>query len=462
MLRAIAAASLVLLSCLSARAADRPSFLVVITDDQRWDALGVVQRERGGEARFPWFDTPNMDRLAAGGTRFRNAFVVSALCSPSRAAFLTGRYNHENGVDDNMTPLAADAVTYASLLRDAGYATGYVGKWHMDGQRERPGFDWSASFVGQGRYTDCPVLVNGEETPTTGWVDDVSTDFAIDFLKRQPDGKPFCLVVGYKTPHGPRTPESVPGRLGGLYADVEARPAPNADAPPPYRAEGTVAPGRRRAQKPGDGVPTYFQLLTGVDQNLGRLLDALDETGRSEDTVVVFTSDNGYFLGEHGLSDKRDAYDESIRIPLLIRAPGGRAGQAVDAIALNIDLAPTLLDFAGVAVPGSMRGRSLRPLLEGEPPADWRTAFLYEYFEEPRYRTPTNFALRTTAAKLVVYPGHVEWTELYDLEADPYETKNLANAPEHAAMLRRMQAEFDRQAKAVGLPTASPEGTSRR
>jgi N-acetylglucosamine-6-sulfatase len=442
-------------ACVSPLAgADRPNVLVVMTDDQRYDAVGVVQREQGDAARFPWFETPNLDRLAAEGARFRNAFVVSSLCSPSRAAFLTGRYNHENGIRDNKTPFPDDAVTYASLLRAAGYATGYVGKWHMGPQSgQRPGFHWSASFVGQGRYMNCPFEINGEKTETTGWVDDVSTDHAIDFIERQTDDKPFCLVVGYKTSHGPREPASVPERLANLYADVEVAPPPNANSPPPYQPDARSPAGRRgQTGNVAQGVRIYFQLLKGVDENLGRLFDTLEKSGKSGNTIVVFTSDNGYFLGEHGLGDKRAAYEESIRIPLLVRVPGAPKGQRIDAMALNIDLAPTLLDLAGVEVPDAMQGRSLRPLLHGENPSDWRTAFLYEYFDDPPFKTPVNLALRTTTAKLIRYPGHDDWTELFDLRSDPFETKNLARDPARATMLARMQAEFDRQSAAVRFP----------
>ena len=437
-------------------AADHPNLLVVMTDDQRYDAVGIVQREQGELARFPWFETPNMDRLAQQGTRFRNAFVVCSLCSPSRAAFLTGRYNHLNGIIGNREPLPPDTETYASLLRRSGYTTGYVGKWHMDGQSgQRPGFDYSASFVGQGRYKDCPFEVNGAVTQTSGWVDDVATDYGIEFLK-QSRHKPFLLIVGYKTPHGPRTAESVPERLANIYADAEIEPPANAEHEPPYRdSERASGRNRRRQTAAMQGHQVYFQLLKGVDENLGRLLNALDEMGVADDTVVVFTSDNGYFLGEHGLGDKRAAYDESLRIPLLIRTPNGTPGTVSDAMVLNIDLAPTILGLAGIQVPEAVQGRSLQPLLVGESSPDWRTAYFYEYFEEQPFPTPTVFAARTDAAKLIRYPGHDDWTELYDLQRDPHEMKNLVGDPASADLLRRMQLEFDRLAQEIKLPADS-------
>jgi len=186
-----------------ASTASKPNFLFVITDDQRWDAMGVVQREQGERARFPWFESPAMDRLAQEGVRFRNAFVTLSLCSPSRAAFLTGQYSHQNGVIRNNRGIPLDAVTHASLLREAGYRTADFGKWHMRHQLERPGYDYAASFIGQGVYQDCPFQINGETTPTKGWVDDVSTGFAIDWLRRNHD-QPFSLVVGFKSPHNRR------------------------------------------------------------------------------------------------------------------------------------------------------------------------------------------------------------------------------------------------------------------
>jgi arylsulfatase A-like enzyme len=431
------------------RAADRkPNFLFVYTDDQRWDAMGVVQREQGERARFPWFKSPNMDRLAAEGVRFRNAFVTLSLCAPSRAAFLTGRYNHLNGIINNHTEFPADSVTHATLLRAAGYRTAYIGKWHMGNQRgQRPGFDYSASFIAHGRYNDCPVEINGVSTPTKGWIDDVSTDFAIEWMKQNRD-RPFSLVLGFKSPHSPRGGTNLPERLRNLYAGETSRPAPNSDAraifhgPPPER-------GNRPHPLAANSVHLdYLRHVTGADENLGRLLDTLDELGVAEDTVVVYASDNGYYLGEHGLGDKRSIYEESLRIPMLVRYPRlFSKGKVVDEMVLNIDLAPTFLDLAGVPVPAEMQGASWKALAAGQKPANWRQSFLAEYFyENGGGDTPTLVGVRTATAKLVKYPGHDEWTELFDLAVDPYELKNLAGDP---AVMAKLNAEFDAQTKAM-------------
>jgi arylsulfatase A-like enzyme len=446
--RWLATLFIALLATHAASGAVRPNFLFLYTDDQRWDALSVVQKEQGERGRFPWFQTPNMDRVAAEGVRFRNAFVTLSLCAPSRACFLTGRYNHFNGIASNFRPFPADNVTHATLLRAAGYTTAYIGKWHMDSQRERPGFDFHASFIGHARYVDPPFIVDGTNVATKGWIDDISTDYAIDFMRRQKGtGRPWSMVVGYKAPHGPFDP---PARLKDKFAGENARAVPNLDSPAPYRE----APGAAPKLNADGTVPVnlnYFRCIAGVDENVGRLLKTLEELGIADDTVIIYTSDNGFYLGEHRLGDKRSAYDESLRIPFLVRYPRlGVKGRLVDEMVLNIDLAPTLLDFAGVAAPKEMQGRSWRSLLTG-PAADWRRSFFYEYFwERQKGSPPTHTAVRTVTAKLIKYPGHDEWTELFNLAADPYETKNLFNDPASAALRRELEAEYEKQRQAVG------------
>lgn len=442
----------------SASAAERkPNLVLLITDDQRWDTLGVVQRELGERARFPWFRTPNMDRLAAEGVRFRNAFVTSPLCSPSRAVFLTGRYNHLNGVANNRTPFPTNSVTFATLLRAAGYKTGYVGKWHMDGQRgPRPGFDYSASFIGQGKYFECPFEINGETRTMPGWTDDVSTDLALEFI-RQNRERPFLLVLGFKSPHGPRGGRNLPERLRHLYEGEKSRSVPNLETKAVYRREKGVSmesPATQNVFAEAATVPghlDYLRHIAGVDENLGRILRALDELKLAENTALIFTSDNGYYLGEHGLGDKRSLYEESIRIPMLVRYPRlAPKGKVLDELALNLDVAPTLLELAGVAIPPEMQGRSWVPLLSGKRVA-WRSSFLAQYFFEQGFGgTPTVVGVRTANAKLIKYPGHEEWTELFDLVNDPFETKNLAHDPAHKELLAKLQAELEAQMKATG------------
>jgi N-acetylglucosamine-6-sulfatase len=426
-----------------------PNIIVMLTDDQRWDALGVVQQELGGRGRFPWLRaaTPHLDALTADGFRFRNAFVVSALCSPSRAAFLTGRYNHLNGVVDNHTPLPVTSTTFATLLQAAGYRTGFYGKWHMGSQLARPGFDEYASYARHGRYFNAKFFVNGVPILTSGWVDDVSTTYAIDFIRRHAD-RPFLMVLGFKSPHRPYRP---PPRLSALFASTTLATAPNATAYAPY--DPTPEP----ADLPIRMVRNYFRTLAGVDENVGRVLAALDRAGVAQDTVVVFASDNGFFLGEHGVpgagdedGNKRAAYEESIRIPLLVRYPRlGRRGVVLDGPVLNIDLAPTLLELAGVARPASFQGMSLVPMLVGRA-GGRRVGFLYEYFREPPYTVPTLVALRQGRYKLVRYPGQPGWNELFDLGVDPRETHNLAHDAASRALVGMMSRALDSEMAKVG------------
>lgn len=429
--------------------AKQPNILFIYTDDQSYDAMSVVQKEQGEKGRFPWLKTPNMDKLAAEGVRFRNAFVVNSLCSPSRAVNLTGRYNHLNGIASNFRPFPINSVTFATKLGAAGYTTAYVGKWHMDGQRERPGFDYHATYIGHGRYADCPFIVNGKNTPTTGWVDDVATDYAIEFImKQRKSDKPWSLVLGFKTPHEPWEP---PARAKELYSGELARSIPNLHSPPPYGGDNPKA----IAGKPiPDKTPTnlnYFRCLTAVDDCVGRLMQALETSGVASNTIVIYTSDNGVYLGAHATGDKRSAYDESMRVPFLVRYPalGDKAkGRVADQMVLNLDLAPSLLDFAGVPVPKEMQGKSWRPLLTSDE-VPWRQSWFYEYFCEDQKgtRVPDITAVRTSDAKLIRYGGHSAWNELFDLQVDPYEVKNLYNDPSAASLKEKLQSEHDRLAK---------------
>jgi arylsulfatase A-like enzyme len=312
----------------------------------------------------------------------------------------------------------------------------------MGTQRERPGFDRHASYLNQGRYFDAPFLVDGVPTSTTGWVDDVSTAYAADFIRRNA-GRPFLVILGFKSPH--RIP--LPPRLKDRFASTALASAPNAASYAPYD------PSPEPAALSTEEIRDYFRTLVGVDQNVGRVLEALDEAGLTADTVVVFASDNGYFLGEHGIpgkvvpgdddGNKRNAYEESLRIPALVRYPRlGRRGIVLGGSVLNIDLAPTLLELAGVPRPTSIQGRSWVPLLSGQS-ASVRDGFLYEYFYESGYVVPTIVALRRSRHKLVRYPGRPEWRELFDLATDSGETRNLVNDPESQDVLRAMNNALD-------------------
>jgi arylsulfatase A-like enzyme len=338
-------------------------------------------------------------------------------------------------------------------MRDAGYQTAYFGKFHHGKQRgPRPGFEINYTFVDQGQYFDCPFEINGTVTPTKGWVDDVTTEFAIDYLKR-PHDKPFSMFIGFKAPHEPTLP---PERAKTLYAGGLGGIVPNLTSLPIYRHSDADLQFKREAEtaiREGRGVRLnldYFRCITAVDEDVGRILKTLDDLKLTDNTVVLFMTDNGVYIGEHCLHDKRSVYDDSPRVPMLLRYPRLiPKGKVLDEMVLNIDIAPTFLDLAGIPVPAQMQGRSWRPLLTGER-TDWRKSFLVEYFIEKDYpNTPTLVALRTESAKLTRYPGRDEWTELFDLKDDPYETNNLAKNPAHGKLFSEMSAEFDRQAKVV-------------
>jgi arylsulfatase A-like enzyme len=428
------------------------NILIMVSDDQRWDQLGVVQAEQGERARFPFLQTPRLDALAAAGMRFRNAFVTDSLCSPSRSAMLTGQYNHTNGIIDNFTPFSP-RPTWATALQAAGYTTAYIGKWHHgEMQLERPGFDYVATYAGQGQYYDATFKVSNELRPKKmkGYVDSRSVDFAIEFLQKQPRDKPFAMMIGFKASHQPFTPMA---ENAHDYSGDTIRPARNWDALPPFSALKKPIPWRRPPPMV-DWQMDILRTIEGVDTNVGRVLDALSELDLANNTLVIFASDNGYHLGERGMGDKRSAYEESMRVPLIMRLPGViEPGTVSDAMVLNIDFAPTILDMAGQEIPAAMHGRSVRPLF-GPDPVAWRDSFLYEYWQENTFwqrskerRVPTILAVRTPRYKLITYPDYKKWTELFDLEADPDETRNLVGYSDyldrHIELCKLLQQQLD-------------------
>jgi arylsulfatase A-like enzyme len=452
------AARLLLGSALAAGAlrgnppAARPNIVFVLMDDLRWDALGC--------AGHPFVRTPNIDRIAREGAMFENFFVTTPLCSPSRASIMTGRYVHAHGVtgNGNNNELSHRLVTWPRLLHDAGYETAFVGKWHMGtDDMPRPGFDRWISFKGQGVYNNPAINVDGKPEQMQGYITDILNGYAAEFVKRQ-HNKPFALYLGHKAVHGPFTPAV---RHQDLYGDDPIPRRPNAgdtlEGKPALRREIADRPARQQAaQKAGKTSPpdndqlirNQLRALMAVDEGVGMLLKALEQTAQLDNTVLVFTSDNGYFWGEHGLGDKRWSYEESIRDPLVVRYPKLiQPGRKIQQDALNIDFAPTFLELAGVPAPKEVQGRSLVPLFRGQP-NQWRKSFLIEYFAEQAFqRTPTWQGVRTARWKYTHYTELEGMDELYDLQADPYEMKNRIDDPAAAPALKQMKDDLQRLLK---------------
>lgn len=438
-----------------AKSALRPNIVFIMTDDHAQSALSIYG------SRI--LKTPQLDRIGEGGLRFDQAFVTNSLCLPSRATYLTGQYSHTHGLRTNgeesgftREPLLRNAATWPNLLRASGYHAGVVGKWHVNTPPQ--GYDYTAILPGQGQYFDPPMLVNGTMTKQQGHTDDVIGRQALHFLANRPKDKPFALLYQFKAPH--RGWEPAP-RFAKAFDDVEI-PVPDTllqslDARPEAlrKANMRIADMRDFRKQVDPRLPDeerarlnfeifikrYYSVLLGVDENVGRFLDALDKAGLAEDTIVVYTSDNGFFLGEHGLFDKRLMYEPSIRVPMLLRWPGGIAPGRVDErnFALNIDVAPTLLDLGGAAVPTAMQGESWKPII-GNAQADWRKDFLYEYYEFPAaHCVRPHRGVRGERWKYIRWnlaPGE---EELYDLQGDPHEQRNLAGDPAHAEQLQHMR-----------------------
>jgi N-acetylglucosamine-6-sulfatase len=423
--------------------------------------------------RQTWLYTPNMDRMMKEGAWFRNSFVTTSLCAPSRSSLLTGCYPHKTGVLDNepVSRLRDDVPVVFPALRQAGYSTAYIGKVHvpnfLEGDR---GLDYVASFPGQGNYFNNRFIVNGRPTPTEGYITDHLNRFMLEFLRNRDRSKPFCMYVGHKAVHANFEPDP-------KYAERfrnEWMPLPRTwdDT---YEGRPSYLKARRKSWHGLEGLLQKFNYsalqrriaacLVSVDDGLGQLFAELQRTGDLDDTVIVHSSDNGFFAGEHGLNDKRAAYEDSIRVPYLVRYPRMiRPGSVFDQMVLNIDLAPTILDFAGVDRPGHMHGESWKPVLEGRNRAG-RSSWLYEYhWEKPYPFDPTQFGVRTTRYKYIRYPetgnsdpeypmkGELPYDELYDLQSDPLEMRNLANEPAAAELLRKMQDLLRKTLEETGYP----------
>ena len=449
-----------------ARPTRPPNFVFVLVDDMRWDEMGV--------AGHPFIETPNMDRLAREGMRFTEAFATTPLCSPSRASFLTGQYAHTNGIVDNTARPSHDLATFPRELQRAGYATGFFGKWHMgNDDSPRPGFTHWVAMPGQGEAIDPHLNVDGQRLQAKGYVTDVLTGYVEQFVQRA-NGQPFLAYLAHKAIHpnviqqddGRVVP--MPGQPGGFvaadrhrgrYAGRAMPRRPNAfkppiDKPALMRRIGSLPPLGRETATTDEEIRGRVEMLLGVDDSLGRILDLLEKNGVLDDTVVVFTSDHGYFYGEHGLNEERRlAYEETIRIPLLVRYPPRiKAGSVASRLVLSIDLAPTLLEMAGLTPGPHLEGRSLVPMLTGAP-VDWRESFLIEYYSDtvfPRVLNMGYSAVRTTKAKYIEYRELQGMNELYDLEADPYEEHNLIDAPGAAALRTAMLAELQRVLQTAG------------
>ena len=461
----------------------RPNILFIMADDHASQAIGCY----GSRVNR----TPGIDRIAREGLRFDNCFCTNGICAPSRAVILTGKYSHLNGVRDNAVAFDGAQATFPKLLRAEGYQTVLFGKWHL--KSDPTGFDHWAILPGQGEYYNPDLIEMGRTTRRPGYVTDILTDRAVDFLKSGRDPRrPFLLLLHHKAPHRNWQPAE---RHLSLYDDAEFPEPPTlhddyatrsraaADqemtirdhmtldsdlklGPPPERLEeaqkaawekayGPKREAFRKAGLAGDALlrwkyrrylQDYLATIAAVDEGVGRVLDVLDETGLAGSTLVVYCSDQGFFLGEHGWFDKRFMYEESLRMPLVCRLPGRiRPGSVNADIVSNLDFAATFLDAAGRGKPAAMQGRSFWPLLLGRTVPGWPGSFYYHYYEFPAvHMVKRHYGVRTKRHKLIHFYYDIDAWELYDLEKDPLETKNVAGDPAYAGVRRGLEAELRR------------------
>jgi arylsulfatase A-like enzyme len=483
----------------------RPNIIYIMTDDHAAHAIGAY----GSHVNA----TPNIDRLASEGMIFRNVFATNAVCTPSRASILTGQYSHINGVPV-FNRFSSRRQTVARLLQAGGYHTGMIGKWHLGSDPQ--GFDHWEILPGQGVYFD-PVFytATGEKKYEGRYVTDVITELGTNFIRSRPADKPFFLMLHHKAPHRPWEPDEAHGKMfenrtiaepATLWDDYSTRtdaihenqqrvfydltrrdlkiqPPPEltgADldrwlstkpdvAVVPKGVEADTLRGERLARwKYQRYMQDYLATVQGLDDSIGRLLDLLDTEGIAQNTMVIYTSDQGFFLGDHGMYDKRFMYEESLRMPFIVRWPGVVSpGSQCDEIGLNVDFAETFLDAAGLPVPSDMQGSSLVPLLRGKTPLDWRTSMYYRYYHDPGdHNTRAHYGVRTHTHKLICFWKKNQW-ELYDLAADPAELHNLYGQPGQEQITAALKSELKRLRKqlqdddqfAIDLPLGSVDGT---
>lgn len=446
---------------------ERPNIIFIMSDDHASHAISAYGSRL--------IKTPNIDRLANEGMKLENCFVTNSICTPSRAVILTGKYSHINGVPvfnhiDNTQPMLS------KYLQEAGYYTGVVGKWHLGGNNPaRPddgkpaGFDYWNILPGQGAYFNPVMIENGKRKTIEGYTTDIITDLAMDFIKNRPQDKPFFLMYHHKAPHRNWQPDE---KHRKQYENVTLPEPPTfnddysgkSDAP----RQATMRIDRDLTDKdlkmpPPAGLTAqelkkwkyqrymrdYLACVASVDDNVGRLLDWLDKNNLSKNTIVIYTSDQGFFLGDHNFFDKRFMYEESLRMPFMIRWPQRiKAGSVSRSMILNVDFAPMMLDAAGLKVPQDMQGRSFLPILEGRRPANWRTSMYYRYYHPGDHNVAAHYGVRTERYKLIYFNKLDQW-ELYDLKKDPQEMHNVYSDPGYKRILLDLKKELQRLKKEV-------------
>jgi arylsulfatase A-like enzyme len=436
-------------------AAERPNILFIMTDDHAAHAISAY----GSRIN----KTPQLDRLAKEGMLFKNCFAVNAICTPSRAAILTGKYSHKNGVPV-FNRFDGSQWTVHKELAKAGYQTAMIGKWHL--MSDPVGFDYWHILPGQGLYHDPVMIEMGRRKKLKGYATDLITDFTIDFIKKRDPSKPFLLFSHHKAPHREWSPDEKHAKMyendeipypPTFNDDYATRSAAASEATmridehlTATDLKGRTPPAGLDAQgvkkwKYQQYIKDYLRCVASVDDNVGRLLDYLEESGLAKNTIVIYTSDQGFFLGDHNWYDKRFMYEESIRMPLLVRWPVKIApGATTEAMALNVDFAPTFLELAGLKAPSEVQGRSLAPVLEGRVPSDWRRSFYYRYYHYPgHHQVQPHYGVRTERHKLIYFNRLDDW-ELFDLQIDPHEVKNVYTDPGYSNVVRTLKAELKR------------------